>query len=122
MRIGIVAAAKCEHGRMILSTLELDAAEFERGTGWAIKPEGACHGDLCVPLPDRRLPEVARRLNMPLLAETLSGPWCLGPAAAPEIFHDAAAPPLRLPAWDGGDFDLASLRGSKVLLVAWAPW
>ena len=107
---------------MILNTFEIDIAEFERGTGWAIKPEGACRGDVCVPLPDHGLADVARRLNMPLIAETSSGPWCLGPEAAPEIFADPAAPKLRLPRWDGGNFDLASLRGSKVLLVAWAPW
>jgi len=36
---------------MILKTLYVDAQELERRTGWVIKPEGACKGDVCVPLP-----------------------------------------------------------------------
>ena len=107
---------------MILTSPELDAASFEWSTGWAIKPEGACRGEVCVPLPDRSLAEVARRLQMPLLAEGPGGPWCLGPEATPEIFVRTTAPELHLPSWDGAPFELAALRGSKVLLVAWAPW
>ena len=33
---------------MILSSLEVDPKEFERRTGWALKPEGACKGETCV--------------------------------------------------------------------------
>ena len=38
---------------MILSSLEVEADEFERRTGWSIKPEGVCKGDVCVPMPVR---------------------------------------------------------------------
>ena len=34
----------------------------------------------------------------------------------------AVAPELTLPTIDGEPFDLSSLRGQKVLLVAWASW
>src|SRR5439155_19991213 len=64
------------YGRgMLLDSLHLDAAAFEAGTGWAIKPEGACRGDVCVPLPvearadgDVDVEVVAQRLGMPLVA------------------------------------------------------
>ena len=41
-------------------------AEFERATGWEIKAEGACRGDVCVPLDDGdfHAPAVAERLGM----------------------------------------------------------
>ncbi len=56
---------------MILTTLHLDPAELERRTGWQIKPEGACKGDRCVPLPASSLHSVdvcalVERLGMPL--------------------------------------------------------
>ena len=37
---------------MILDTLDATPEAFAVGTGWDIKPEGACKGDVCVPLPD----------------------------------------------------------------------
>ena len=62
---------------MILEELAVDAGVFEARTGWAIKPQGACKGEVCVPLPrspwlaDGRLdPTVlAERLGMPLVAD-----------------------------------------------------
>ena len=36
---------------MILEALEIDPVALERRTGWQIKPQGACKGDRCVPLP-----------------------------------------------------------------------
>lgn len=38
---------------MILESLEVPLDELERRTGWAVKPEGACKGAVCVPLPER---------------------------------------------------------------------
>lgn len=117
---------------MLLESLAVSPAEFEDATGWSIEDRGACHGDLCVPLPsdarrdDGRLDvtEIAPRLGMPLVADDGNRLWALGPAAAPtsRVLLDARAPELELPDFDGNPFRLSSLRGQKVLLVAWASW
>ncbi len=112
---------------MILDALQLDPAELERRTGWSIKPEGACKDDRCVPLPASVHAQVdvralAERLHMPLIQDAASGLWCLGPEAGGRALQSVQAPELILPDVDGQEFNLSSLRGRKVLLVAWASW
>jgi hypothetical protein len=112
---------------MILETLEVEAGQLERRTGWSIKPEGACKGNVCVPIPagaDGRFDvrAVAERLHMPLIHDEASRLWCLGPEALGRALTTAEAPELALPDWRGQEFRLSSLRGNKVLLVAWASW
>ena len=112
---------------MILESLVLSASEFERRTGWAVDSGGACKGGRCVPLPpmDPKRLEVrslAERLGMPLVGGAAAGPWSLGPESGGRALASANAPDLRLPDWKGREFRLASLRGFKVLLVAWASW
>ena len=41
---------------------------------------------------------------------------------ARHVLTSAEAPDLLLPDWKGVEFALRSLRGRKVLLVAWASW
>ena len=112
---------------MILERLQVAPAEFERRTGWAIKPQGACKGEQCVPLPqtpdtvlDARV--LAERLRMPLITDAATGLWCLGPEAGGRALTSVEAPDLELPDLSGRAFRLKSLRGSKVLLIAWASW
>jgi hypothetical protein len=109
---------------MILTSLQIDPAELERRTGWAIKPEGACKGDICVPLPDAPLDArlLSERLGMPLLQDEAAGLWSLGPETLGHALTTARAPELELPDLTGTPFRLSSLRGQKVLLVAWASW
>jgi len=112
---------------MIIQGRTVDTAEFERRTGWAIKPEGACKGEICVPLPaggGRSLDAaiLAERLGMPLIHDEASGLSCLGPEAGGRALTSVEAPDLTLPDLDGTEFHLRSLRGQKVLLVAWASW
>lgn len=116
---------------MILDRLDPTIAEFAAGSGWAIKPEGACLGDVCVPLPaESRLPDdridataAAERLRMPVVHDAAHGLWSFGPAAVTgKALATAVAPDLTLPDLDGNPFSLSSLHGRKVLLVAWASW
>jgi hypothetical protein len=116
---------------VLLTTDTVDEADLTAQTGWVIKPEGACKGDICVPLP----PEIrtasgaldatvlSARLGMPLLRDDAHGIAALGPATvAGRTLETAVAPELELPDVDGNTFKLSSLHGRKVLLVAWASW
>jgi hypothetical protein len=114
---------------MILTSLEVDPKEFEARTGWAIKPEGACKGEVCVPLPanaassgklDARM--LSERLGMPLLYDAEAGVWSLGPEALGHALMTAQAPELTLPDYKGDSFRLSSLRGQKALIVTWSSW
>lgn len=113
---------------MLLTSLTIDRTEFEAGTGWDLKPEGACRDDVCIPLssavgPTVDVEDVASQLGLPLVEDAEHGLWAVGPwSGNSRTLTGAAAPNLVLPDLDGNDFDLASLRGSKVLIVAWAPY
>lgn len=113
---------------MLLRSLQVRKGEFEDGTGWTLKPEGACQGPVCIPLSRRAgetidVEQVARDMGMPLVAAPEHGLWALGPAAiGSRALASAEAPDLKLPDVDGKTFQLSSLRGQKVLLYAWAPY
>src|SRR3954462_13600235 len=110
---------------MILERLEVDAAELAARTGWEIKPEGACRGDMCVPLPDGPLDAhvLSERLDMPLVGDERHGLWALGPESiGGRARADARMPDLELPDRHGRPFSLRSLRGTRVVMVARTSW
>jgi hypothetical protein len=112
---------------VILERLQVAPDDFERRTGWSIKPQGACKGEMCVALPPRNdalldVQVIADRLGMPLVADGPTGLWSLGPEGGGQVLSSVEAPDLALPDLDGREFHLRSLRGSKVLLLAWASW
>jgi hypothetical protein len=109
---------------MILDRLDVDARAFQSGTGWEIKPEGACKGDVCVPLPGGfEFTSAVERLGMALVRDEELALWALGPEAlSGHALVTAQAPELVLDDIDGREFRLSSLRGQKVVLVAWAPY
>jgi hypothetical protein len=115
---------------MLLEQLRIPVDEFEAGTGWSLKPQGACRGEVCVPLPADAVSNgevdviaVADRLGMPLIDDAGAGLWALGPETlSGHALPSAEAPELVLPDLDGNEFRLSSLRGQKVVIVSWAPY
>jgi hypothetical protein len=116
---------------MILDRLDLTREEFAAATGWEIKPEGACRDEVCVPLPpldhdaDGRVDAavVADRLGMPIAHDEAHGLWAIGPRSGDRrVLDTARMPDLVLEDFDGNPFDLAGMRGRKVVLIAWASW
>ena len=116
---------------MILTSLDrVDAAAFAARTGWDAKPQGLCRGEICVPAPgalhdDGTLDAsvAAARLGMPIVHDDTHGLWALGPATTSgRALDTAVAADPELVTRDGTPFRLSSLRGRKVLLVAWASY
>lgn len=116
---------------MIVDRLDIDAGTFETATGWQIKPEGACKGDVCVPL-DRSvgaaagfdLATTADRLGMTIVADAEAGLWAIGPESlGGRSLATAEAPELSLPDVLTGEIvKLSSFRGQKVVIASWAPY
>ena len=117
---------------MLLDSLRVEVSDFEARTGWSVQPQGLCQGDVCLPLPPDAADDgtldvevVAERTGMPLVHDEAHGLWALGPAAGPagRVLATAVAPELELPDLRTGEpFRLSSLRGQKILLLAWASW
>lgn len=113
---------------MILESLDVSVGELERRTGWALKPQGACKAEFCVPMPahdGNTIPAatLSERLGMALVADEKHRIWALGPdMVSGRALASAEAPDLVLPDRNGEAFRLSSLRGLKVLLLAWASW
>lgn len=106
-------------------------AEIERATGWVVKPEGLCRGEVCVPLPpamrrDGRVDVAAawRQQGHPVLADEAGEILVLGTGAQAQraALAGLMAPDFTLPDLDGRPHTLSALRGKKVFLASWASW
>ena len=126
------AAATAEGGDLWVPASDLPAA-----SGWELRPEGACRGDVCAPIPRGRETEFLRegpaRFNLAALARLLAEPvvhddahgvWLFGEGAAARRteMQSLQAPDFTLPDVDGRLHSLSDHRGKKVFLVSWASW
>lgn len=124
--------AKSEGDNLWLST-----AELAKVSGWELKAEGVCKGEVCVPIPagrgadfvrdDRQsfnLASFARLMGQPMLHDDKNGVWYFGQDAGTRraALKSLEAPDFELPDLDGKMHRLSDYRGKKVLLSAWASW
>ena len=113
---------------MLAESPEISRAEFENGTGWQFKPEGACKGDVCIPLATApgetiNVAQMAQAMGLPIAQSTDHGLIAVGPESiGSRALTTARAPDIRLPDLAGKQFALSSLKGQKVLVYAWAPY
>ena len=116
---------------MILTSLDgIGGDNFADHTGWQAKAAGLCQGELCVPAPGSLhadgtvdVAAAAKALGMPLVHSSEHVVWALGPATLNgKALSSAQAANPALLTREGGAFRLSSLRGRKVLLVAWASY
>jgi hypothetical protein len=112
-------------------------ADLASATGWDLKPQGLCQGEVCVPIPANRKSEwidEKRALDLTAFAAHLGeavvhdgehGAWSFGPEARGAVASGSgpvAAPDFTLPDLDGKLHSLSAYRGRKVFLFCWASW
>ena len=101
--------------------------------GWDLKPEGLCHGNVCVPVRDRAslfagdrldVAAVARALDRLVVVDASAGIAAVAFAKEGRraALRDHDAPSFTLADLDGAEHPLAEWRGTKKLLVAFASW
>ena len=125
----------CVSAHVKSEELWLGAQELEAATGWSMKPEGLCRGDVCLPLPpDKTAHHVDgdrvnvsafwHRMGNALLHDTAREVWVLGAGSAErrKSLQSLEAPDFTLPDLSGTPRSLSEQRGKKVLLVTWASW
>jgi hypothetical protein len=113
----------------------LSPADAEAATGWTLKPEGLCKGDICLPVPPARRGEFIRdgalnvaafwrHMGLPLAHDAEGSTWVLGTGAADRAsaLRTLEAPDFALPDVDGKEIRLSDYRGRKVVIVSWASW
>lgn len=120
--------AKIDGGRILVG-----AADLERATGWALKSQGLCRDQACIPVsassPVVRegrvdLGAFAELLDRPLASDLEAGAAALGDSARERsaAMRGGLAPDFTLPDLSGRTHSLGDYRGRKALLIAWASW
>ena len=119
--------------------LWLGLSELRLATGWELKPEGVCRGELCVPIPEGKsvslidndrnyavfnLTAFARYIEQPYAYDDKHNLWVFGPQASEwrNRLLSASAPDFTLPDLEGNLYSLSDFRGRKVLLAFWSSW
>jgi len=114
-------------------SVRIAPAALREATGWELKPEGLCKGNVCVPVRDRAaladpsgvdLAAFARALDRPIAIDASERAAALGTSAAERSARMATldAPDFELPDLHGRRHRLSHHRGKKVLLIAYASW
>lgn len=118
--------------------LWLGAPALLTATGWELKPEGMCRGELCVPVSDAQrsalfraedgakwldLSAFAQMVEQPVARDESSETWAFGPPVWEWKSRSVGKPPdFTLSDLSGQTHSLSELLGKKVFLLFWASW
>jgi hypothetical protein len=123
-RVGPVAAR--DAGALWIRKRDLPSVN-----GFALKPQGACRADLCIPIPKDmtrgeyfNLTAFAKKAGQPVVAEPGARVWSFGEmqALGGGLASSRVAPDFEVPDRLGRPVHLAGFRGKKALVVTWASW
>ena len=115
----------------VAGSVLIDPADLPTAIGWALKPEGLCQADVCVPVRDRDAVFSGDRLDLGRVAEALDRPFLVDdgvvvmgePRLTRRLATDALqAATFTLPDLAGERHSLEEWHGRKKLLVAFASW
>jgi hypothetical protein len=132
----------CEQSQIAVSpvhaeqdALWLTPSDAEAATGWTLKPEGLCKGEVCVPVPRTRNSDFIRdgavniaafwrHMGHPAVHDRSGANWVLGTSSTERAatLQSLEAPDFELPDLDGHYVRLSDFRGRKVIVISWASW
>ena len=132
-------AAVASRVRVSGDDLSIPAADLQPATGWELKREGVCRGEMCVPLApgDRNrilgefdatvwfnLTKFASLIEQPIASDTQERVWSFGPPGWDWRTRTATvvAPDFTAPEPNGQLHALHDLLGRKMFLLFWASW
>jgi hypothetical protein len=113
------------------ASLWIRKADLPRINEFALKPQGACRADVCIPIDKTMvrggyfdLTAFARRTGQAIVAEPPARVWSFGemPVVRGSFLESRLAPDVGVPDRSGRIVHLSQFRGKKVLLVTWASW
>ena len=133
------AETRVEEARVETNQLWLTLSQLTQVSGWALKPEGVCKDEICVPVPEARRPALirdeasgplfnltafAQQIQQPVAHDETHAVWYFGPPAWDWKSRLASrmAPDFALPDLSGRLHTLSELRGRKLFLLFWASW
>lgn len=115
--------------------LLVSAEDLTRVNGFALKPEGACFGDLCIPVNADLVIEqdgktwfdlavFADLLSQPYVVDPETNTWSFAeiPAKRASMIVDGLAPDFEIKDRQGNVVRMADFKGKKALIVTWSSW
>ena len=113
------------------SRVQVSAQTLAESTGWTVKPEGFCLGELCVPARGAidsdgnvDLVAFADLTGRPIITDLDEGALSLGAPfeSRGSDLNTLQAPDFSLPDLTGKLHSLSDYSGKKILLAAYASW
>ena len=117
--------------------LMVSPEDLARITGFELKPEGACLGDVCIPVNQHQgvvvqvdgrqwinLTAFADMLQQPWVADTDTHVWSFGeiPVKRDAMMAGAMAPDFEVTDREGKVIRMTDFKGMKALIVTWSSW
>ena len=111
----------------------VNADDFARATGWTLKAEGLCKGEICVPVRESAamsngeaidIAEFARVTGRNVIIDANRNVLAMGEQASSRSASMATldAPNFTLPDINGNLVSLSDFAKRKKLLLAWSSW